>query len=204
MGGGAVTTPFGSLLDRHPRWKGPVLVFGVSAVVVAIAWFSAYAPSPKAVPEPSHGPPFAFSRATGVQAVGGRSGPGGCAAPGGDSVEYCYSVPVVWPVNLTGPFNLTGPGAVEYANTSVIGFSVQVVGTSGSEPFDNVTVLSPSEELLAGYTLSGGWIAYPNVALPLVIVANDTVVLNFGPHPASDSDLIASEGDWGSAGAVLP
>jgi hypothetical protein len=202
--GSAVTAPWGSVLDRHPRWKGPVLVSGVSAVVVAIAWVAAYAPTPALAPVPSRGPPFVFGSAAPVMAVGSHSGPGGCAAPGGQSVEYCYSILVGWPMNLTGPFNLSGPAPVQYANTSVVAFTVQVVGTSGSEAFVNVTVLSPSGQLLAGYTLTGGWTAYPAVALPLVIVANDTVVLNLGPHPASDADLIATEGAWGTTGVSLP
>jgi hypothetical protein len=204
MARATVTSPWGSLLDRHPRWKGPVLVVGVSAAVLAISWVAATAPTPALTPLPSHGPPFVFGSVVGVTAEGSHNGPGGCAAPGGPSVEYCYAISIGWPINLTGPFNLSGPGPVQYANTSVVAFSVEVVGTSGSQPFSNVTVLSSAGQLLAGYSPQSGWVAYPASALPLVIVANDSVVLNLGTHPASDSDLIATEGAWGSTGVSLP
>jgi hypothetical protein len=200
----AVFEPWSSLLDRHPRWKGPILVAGVTAVVVVLAVVLAYAPNPVLAFAPTHGPPFVFSNVTRVTATGGVNGPGGCAAPGGTAVEYCYRLLLAWAVSVTGPLNLSEPGPVQYANTSVVTFTVERVGTSIGISYVNVTVLGPSGRLLASYAEPSGWAAAPSEHLPLVILANDSVVLNFGPQPATSYELVATEGAWGSTESYLP
>jgi hypothetical protein len=197
--------PAGSALTQwFERWKGPLVPVGVVAAALSLAIVATYAPVPPAVPQTPHGPPFVFTNATGVTAVGSSAGPGGCAAPGGNAVEYCYRLLVELGMPPTGPFNFSGIGPYALANTSSVAFAVETAGTAVVLSFVNVTILNASGRLLAGFDAAVGWTAFAPATLPLVIEANDTVVLNFGTSSAAGDELIATEGAWGGTGALLP
>jgi len=193
-----------SVEARFGRWSPVVLSVAALGVVILIGVVLTYAPALQGTPAPNRGPPFVFSNASEIRATGATGGPGGCAVPRGVAVEYCYRLGIQFGTPALGAFNLSGPAAYQFANTSVVVFSIVQIGVTSAVPFVNVTLLAPTGELLAEFDPSAGWNAYAPATLPLVIWANDSAILNFGPTSGAGYDLVASEGAWGSTQAALP
>lgn len=182
----------GSLLAAAPRRTGTIVI--VSVVLIGTAFgggaFWIMAHSNNAAPTAGRVPGFAVGGVPSqFAATGTRDGPGGCRAPGAGQTEYCYQfVLVECCAGLSYPLGTTS-GAVELTSDD-LGFGVELP-TGAPAPYQNFTLLDPSNRILATYTAAGGWAAYGSNVLPVPVQAStEWVILNFGTSSAAGDSLI--------------